>query len=211
MVTFELATTDFYVLDSDVERRSVAMDESRSVRSRLSSLRQLRRIHRAERYDAVLVLGWATNVLTLLALIGTRNRVIISERIDPRHHRISWRWKLAQRLTYPLAFRLVVQTEAVARVMRRWVLPGRIRVVGNIAPVHPGPRAGVGSPHRSSPSAGCLIRRDSTYWCAPSLTVRRTVSDVRLDIIGEGPARVVSGTWSPSSTGGDGHPRWRGH
>lgn len=81
------------------------------------------------------------NILALLALAGTGIPVIISERIDPAHHRIGWAWNALRVLTYPWADRLVVQGEGIQRQFHGRVRR-RSRVIPNpvlCPPAHPEP------------------------------------------------------------------------
>ncbi|WP_399385023.1 glycosyltransferase [Thermosynechococcus sp. HY593] len=66
------------------------------------------------RPDVVVSFGDTHNVLMLAALLGVGIPVVVSERIDPRRHRVGRAWDAARRLLYPFAARVVVQTEAVA-------------------------------------------------------------------------------------------------
>lgn len=64
------------------------------------------------------------NVLTILATLGLRLPVVISERIDPAHHSIGKAWDRLRRWVYPRCTRLVVQSSSAlsyfsAKVQRR--------------------------------------------------------------------------------------------
>ena len=52
-----------------------------------------------------------TNIRTLIATLGLGRPVIVSERGDPQRDTLGPIWRWLRRLTYPLAFRLVAQTE----------------------------------------------------------------------------------------------------
>jgi len=69
------------------------------------------------------------NILALLSLVGTGIPVIISERIDPAHHRIGWAWNALRVMTYPWADRLVVQGEGIQRQFH-----GRVRRRSRVIP-----------------------------------------------------------------------------
>lgn len=70
------------------------------------------------------------NILALVALAGTGIPVIISERIDPAHHRIGWAWSALRVMTYPWADRLVVQGEGIQKQFHGCVRR-RSRVIPN--------------------------------------------------------------------------------
>jgi len=74
----------------------------------LERLRDLRR--RVMRFapDLVITFGDTTNVLTLIACMGLRLKVVVSERVDPRSHPIPLRFRLLRRLLYPGATRVAM-------------------------------------------------------------------------------------------------------
>lgn len=69
------------------------------------------------------------NILALVALAGTGIPVVISERIDPAHHRIGWAWSALRVMTYPRADRLVVQGERIQNQFH-----GRVRRCSRVIP-----------------------------------------------------------------------------
>ena len=87
----------------------------------------LRRAVRASDPHLVISFLSTTNVLTLLATRGLGVPVVVSERGDPRRGNMPRAWRLLRTATYPLAYRLVAQTEAAlacfpARIRRRGVV-----------------------------------------------------------------------------------------
>lgn len=88
-----------------------------------------------ERPDVILSFLPNVNIMTLLATIGIKGRKIICERTDPFVMPVPWALKVARRAVYPLADILVVQTEAVAKKVRRhWGLESKIAIIGNPIP-----------------------------------------------------------------------------
>lgn len=75
----------------------------------------IRRQVRVWRPDIVLSFLDTTNVTTIVACMGMGVPVLVSERVDPTGHYVGRVFKLARRLSYPLATRLIVQTRRVAR------------------------------------------------------------------------------------------------
>jgi GalNAc-alpha-(1->4)-GalNAc-alpha-(1->3)-diNAcBac-PP-undecaprenol alpha-1,4-N-acetyl-D-galactosaminyltransferase len=111
---------DFYALDPGVQR--VWLDVDTANTSALAKpwayvrrVRKLRRLLANVRPDAVLSFIDMSNVLTLLACIGLRLRVVVSERIngatDPG---IPWIWRTLRIATYRLADAVVAQTPDAA-------------------------------------------------------------------------------------------------
>ena len=79
-----------------------------------ANLRRVRRlraaIHRS-RPDVVLSFLDSVNVLTLLATRGLGVPVVVAERSDPLHYPIGRGWDVLRRCTYPLADRVVAQSD----------------------------------------------------------------------------------------------------
>jgi glycosyltransferase involved in cell wall biosynthesis len=63
--------------------------------------------------DVVISFVHQVNVLTLLAIRFTSIPVVISERVDPRQHRIAHVWEWLRSWSYPYAAMLVVQTDEI--------------------------------------------------------------------------------------------------
>lgn len=89
----------------------------------------LRRALRASRPDIVISFLSSANVLTLLASRGLGVPVIVSERSDPRRNDLPRIWRMLRHLAYPLAVRLVAQTDAALAYF-----PPRIRRRGVVVP-----------------------------------------------------------------------------
>lgn len=125
---------DVYPVPAGVRRSS--LDMGRPSRNVLEGLLQsgrrviaLRRALLALRPAVAVSFLGRTNVLTLLAALGSGIPVIVSERTDPRQERIGRPWSALRRLTYPYASAVVVQTESVAAWARK--LSGRVQVIPN--------------------------------------------------------------------------------
>lgn len=70
----------------------------------------LRRFIREIQPDAVVSFLTNVNVAAILASLGLRRRVIVSERIHPPQFPVGQLWEVLRRLTYPWAFRVVMLT-----------------------------------------------------------------------------------------------------
>jgi glycosyltransferase involved in cell wall biosynthesis len=136
----------FYPLDRRVRLRPLGL--ARPSRGALHGALQnlwrvgvLRGAVRRARPDVVLSFTPRTNVLVLLAAFGLRVPVVVSERVDPRHHAAPNRvWDRLRRLLYARAAAVVMQTAG----LRDYFGPrARTRVVPNpvSAPAAAGPPA----------------------------------------------------------------------
>lgn len=136
LITLDGDAEDAYRLDERVERvRANIMWKSGSVWQRIGNtyrrLVLIRGAVRAVRPDVVISFIDMTNIRVLSALVGTGIPVIVSERTDPRHHRIGRAWEMLRALTYPLAASVVVQTDSVEGWARRAIPRARVKVIPN--------------------------------------------------------------------------------
>jgi GalNAc-alpha-(1->4)-GalNAc-alpha-(1->3)-diNAcBac-PP-undecaprenol alpha-1,4-N-acetyl-D-galactosaminyltransferase len=129
----------FYDLDTAVSHHplGVASVSDNSFQGFVNNIRRLKVLRRAIRATApqvVISFMDRTNVLVLASMLGVHVPIVVSERIDPRHHTIGDMWMTLRRLLYPRAAWLVVQTDEVlsyfsarmqvhARVIPNPVLP----------------------------------------------------------------------------------------
>ena len=111
---------DFYRLDVRVRR--VHLDVPRRDGEFLSASRasvrrvfRLRRLLLSSQPDAVLSFVTESNVLTILARVGLRARLVVSERVHPElHSTLPWKWKVLRRAIYEWSDDVVAQTQAAA-------------------------------------------------------------------------------------------------
>lgn len=139
LMTLASSEDDVYELSASVNRVCLAgmQESSNLLLAVINNFRRLYRLRRAIRDangDAVISFTDKMNVLTLLACAGLRQRVVISERVDPRRHPIGRSWSFLRRWTYPWCDTLVVQTEGVRNYFRRFVPESKVRVIANAAP-----------------------------------------------------------------------------
>ncbi len=144
LLTIDSADRDFYTVHPNVTRKG--LDLLRTSRNFIdATIHNLRRVRRLRdglaRNHADIVVSFVdvTNVLTLLATIGLKTRVVVTEHIDPRYHPLPRIWKLLRRLTYPLADELIVLTESTARWGRSVTRRNNVRVIPNPLAAPPDP------------------------------------------------------------------------
>ncbi len=135
------STEPFYELHSAVRHHGLGLAGDSSglwwrLRNNIARLVHLRRMLAHLGNAPIISFGTETNCLVLLASLGLRRRIVVSERCDPRFipHRRVWRW--LRRVSYPFASALVVQTKEVSRYFSG---SDRVVVIQNpIARVLPG-------------------------------------------------------------------------
>jgi GalNAc-alpha-(1->4)-GalNAc-alpha-(1->3)-diNAcBac-PP-undecaprenol alpha-1,4-N-acetyl-D-galactosaminyltransferase len=115
------SSEDFYELDPGVQRLWLDVDAPNTpllakVQAYVRRIRKLRGVLAIARPDAVLSFIDTSNVMTLLACVGLRLRVIVSERVNGAAVvYIPWMWRASRIATYWRADAVVAQTRDAAR------------------------------------------------------------------------------------------------
>lgn len=142
LVTLTADEQDFYTVDPRVNRVRLGLlgDSPTMLHGLMNNIHRifvLRRSLRASAPDVVISFLDQMNILTLIAAWGTKVPLVVSERIDPSVRPLSALWRLLRILTYPLASRVVVQTERAGKYFGRLVRR-RLAVIPNPVMSHPG-------------------------------------------------------------------------
>lgn len=132
---------DFYRLDTRVRRVWLDLPKSgsspqRGLFANIARARKLRRLIVEARPDAVLSFIHTSNVLTILASLGTRSRVVVSERMQPAvDPTLSTAWKVLRKMFYRKADAVVAQSREAAQWIREHcgrsavVIPNAVRAL----------------------------------------------------------------------------------
>jgi len=150
----------------------------------------IRQTAKALEPDVIVSFTDTTNITVLLACIGLKVPIIISERVDPSEHRIGWGKNLLRAYIYPRARMIVVPSHRVAKFFQT-SLQSKIRVIGNPIPAVTATvarRADIGRKRviavgRYKPQKGFDLLIDAFALVAD------TYPDWDLNIVGEGPER----------------------
>ena len=103
-----------YPLDENINRIFFDSHNACGFKYVFSWVKKIRRTMKAGSYNVVISFMMRNNVLALLANIGLKNQIIVSERCDPRRiEDYGILFKAGERLLYPLAKKIVLQTEEV--------------------------------------------------------------------------------------------------
>lgn len=100
-----------YELDNRVKTFSIGERTGGSILGRIKRIFSMRKAFRTDKEQIVISFGTETNLFTLLAAVGLKNKIIISERNDPNQ----CGFKKLRDMIYPLADRHVFQTEDAKR------------------------------------------------------------------------------------------------
>lgn len=137
--------------------------------------------------DTIISFMWDINLKVILASLGLKAKVIISERADPNQVSRMRNMKIAQKLIFPLADRAVFQTEQVLRAY-----PKSVRKKGIVIP-NPVPEPKFeadGHPTKTIVAAGRLYEQKNFPMLLRAFAeFHRSHQDYRLVIYGEGKMR----------------------
>lgn len=191
VMTFDAPQTSFFPLDDRITIHPLdMMNESSNVLSSLfdniARLARLRRAVKNANPDSVVSFVVETNIMAILATLGLKSRMIVSERADPHYYPRGRVWRLLRALVYPFANRIVCQTSHAARFFGNGP---KTAVIPN--PVIPRGLDGADGPRFDHPYAVAVGRFDpvKNY---PDLVRCFAGVDSGLDLVlvGDGPDRA---------------------
>lgn len=192
---------DFYALPVNVNR--VCLGMQRSSKSMLDAMIMsakrlifLRKAIYESRPDCVVSFVDKTNVMTLLACIGTSLRVVVSERTNPQYYQLPKVWSVLRDLTYSHADVLVVQTESLRSWAEARVPPCSVEVIPNALDKERIMLMDSVSAISSSPGMRRIVAVGRmTYEKGHDLLIQACArvlpahSEWRLELVGDGPLR----------------------
>ncbi len=136
LITIDSKENDFYVLDARISRIGLDLMRNSSshwdaIKNNYTRLKRLRKAIKQSRANVVISFIDNMNIMTLLAVMGMRINVVISERNDPRQYSIGYVWDRLRLWIYPKADAIVVQTIQVKNWAEEKALNNRIEIVPN--------------------------------------------------------------------------------
>jgi glycosyltransferase involved in cell wall biosynthesis len=137
LLTLAKIETDFYTIDDRVERIVLNMDqESASFINGLVNnyhrIRVLRKTIKQHQPECIISFIDIMNTQMLLAVLGTKTPIIVSERINPNHHSIGALWNTIRQWVYPYTSLLVMQSDDVVEDWaKKRVAEDKITVIHN--------------------------------------------------------------------------------
>ena len=156
-------------------------------------VRLMRGILAAEKPDVCISFVNFTNLLCALAGYLTGVPTLVSERSNPAHKRMPWRWSLLREMLYPLARAVVLQTRAM-QVLYSKRIQKRVVVIPNpVIPLPPATRGVRESFKISKPyllSVGRLrYVKGFDLLIQAFARIHSRLPDWQLVLVGEGPER----------------------
>lgn len=143
-----------------------------------------------QRSDANIVVSFVDvmNITTLMACVGLKIPVIVSERIDPHLHQISRFYKFLRTCFYPYAKKVVVQTQSAAAYFKKLQ---NLVIIPNAVKKNKSLERDFSLPIKQIISVGRLCeQKDFPTLIKAFAEVHKSHPDIILTIYGEGPERA---------------------
>lgn len=186
----------FYALHPAAKHRALGLagisrNPLQGIANNFTRVCRLRRAIVQTKPDAVISSMSETNVLTLLALAGSKIPVLVHEQIDPHSQPIQAHWKFLRRMCYPLAAHVVALNDRSLS----YFSPGvrrRGRVIPNPAVVTGGPRPAFssnGGPKKMIAMGRLDTQKGFDMLLRAFATVAIKHPEWSLEILGEGALR----------------------
>jgi GalNAc-alpha-(1->4)-GalNAc-alpha-(1->3)-diNAcBac-PP-undecaprenol alpha-1,4-N-acetyl-D-galactosaminyltransferase len=116
VITMSDQSTDAYQLDDGIKRINIVqhLQTSNSIHKNFVLLKAIRSSIVYEQPNIVITFVHLVNIRTLLATLGLRIPVIVTEHTDPYLSKLSLPWRVIRRVIYPLSQQLVCVSKGVA-------------------------------------------------------------------------------------------------
>lgn len=187
MVTTNEDNND-YEMHQDVARKRILSTKGNAVIRTIDRILQLRKCIKEFKADVVISFSSIPNLQAIIATMGLRKKLIISERTDPRRYPTSKIGRLMRTVLYPLADTVVFQTED-ARACFGKLIQKKSRIILN--PIRDGlPKANLDEAEKRLIGIGSLGEQKN--WPVALEAAELFFAkhpDYVFDIYGEGPDR----------------------
>ena len=130
VVTIHNHQTDQYVLP-DTAGRYCLRSSGQGVLSNIKSVLELRGLIKRLNPNVAISFICGTNILAILACIGLKLRLIISERNDPKRQNVGRIWNLLRRVCYRFANSVTANSRSALQAMHSYVNPAKLYWVPN--------------------------------------------------------------------------------
>jgi GalNAc-alpha-(1->4)-GalNAc-alpha-(1->3)-diNAcBac-PP-undecaprenol alpha-1,4-N-acetyl-D-galactosaminyltransferase len=197
LITMASPADDHYPVDSRVRR--IDLTPSWNGWRHLSAFHRNAKLCRLLRHsvlatepDAVVSFIDKINMCVLTSMLATGIPVVISERTDPRCHRLGPGWSWLRRALYPLADVLVVQTPTVERWAADFLPAKKVQIIPNPVVVPTAPSAPPEKCGNSVIAVGRLSREKGFDLLLDGFARSRLPNaGWHLTILGDGPERAA--------------------
>ena len=136
LITFASEKNDFFILNESIQRISlelygVSSSFMDAIYSNVMRIVALRRAIKSLSPDTVISLIGITNILTILSMVGLKNRLIISERSNPAIEYLGKPWQLFRILFYRFADVVTANSLGAINKMEEYVPKNKLKFLPN--------------------------------------------------------------------------------
>ena len=185
MVTTNEDNND-YVMHDKVIRERVISNASNAIFRSIDRIYKLRQCIKCFKPDCIISFSSIPNMQAIIARIGLKTKLIISERTDPRRYPTNALGRIIRSFLYPFTDRVVFQTKDAMNYFPRIIRKKSLIIVNPIAASLPEPFYGI----RENRIIGIGSLGEQKNWSMALKACRiffRKYPDYILEIFGEGP------------------------
>lgn len=182
---------DFYQLPENMKRIVIntGSPSSNKIVGLMKNAPYVWRLRKAlKKIDSANVVSFLTrtNIHTILACIGLKKRVIISERNDTTREDHLWPWPVLRKILYRFADVVTANSEVALAGMKEYVPEEKLKIVPN--PVHIPKETSTPSESHSIMNVGRLVYQKAQHLLIEALSLigKDKIDDWELDILGVG-------------------------
>ena len=195
LITFQPeGAPSFYPLEPSITLHQPGLNQTgpgglSKVKRILKRLYAMRKILKTLRPHKIISFVDEMNIATLLAGLGLKIPVVISERIDPRYHNINFISKILRRFLYPFSHKLVEQGEYISSFFP--YLKKRISVIPNSVLMQSSKKQFTGKLRKIITVGRLAFQKDHETLLKAYAKTREQFPDCSLDFYGEGPEKDI--------------------
>lgn len=136
LITFKDPSHDIVRLDPEVQRITIKMSRFAStiVAPIINNIGRIYSLRRAiSKSEATIIISFlsTTNILVLIATLGMRKRIVVSERNDPYRQKLKNVWNWLRRIFYPLADSVVCNSQTAVNFFSKWKGTNNVILIEN--------------------------------------------------------------------------------
>ncbi|WP_404423355.1 glycosyltransferase [Thalassospira australica] len=136
LVTLKKTETDFYLIPKNVQRICTGTSKRSNNKfiaaiNNIKTIIKFREILKNSDCDAAISFLTSTNILTIIASIGIKKRIIISERSDPSLQKIETIWIVLRFLVYRFAAVVTANSPHAVKTMSSYVPKEKLCLIPN--------------------------------------------------------------------------------
>jgi GalNAc-alpha-(1->4)-GalNAc-alpha-(1->3)-diNAcBac-PP-undecaprenol alpha-1,4-N-acetyl-D-galactosaminyltransferase len=185
-------SSSFYEVDERIWINSIEMGKPSSnlivsLASNIRRIFKMRKVIHNFNPSAVISFIDKNNILVTLAMLGSKIKVVISERNDPSQYMISEPWNMIRPLVYRCANIVTAQSSSVANFMKmEWNL-NKVEIIPNSLPENlPPPNPNVERGNICLAVGRLVPQKDHDFMLRAWQAIHQKNPNWRLKIIGEG-------------------------